>query len=525
MGHANFSILRAATFFLACVSAASARVSVGREFSDHMVLQRGMAVPIWGKADPGERVTVAFRGQAKTATAGTDGSWRVKLDPMDAGGPFLLEVKGSNTLSISDVLVGEVWQCGGQSNMDTRMSFYPAYAETSRTADHPRLRFYTLRQPGETPVWQVVTPASVSRLSALGFFFGREIQRSQGVPVGLVVTAVGGTFISQWMDPAAIAADPVLSKNGDPGNASMYRQWVQPVAGMAIRGTVWIQGEQDRSNGLPVYYRDRFRALIQGWRKAWGQGDFPFYFVQLANYGSVQTLPGEAASSAVIREAQRLALDLPHTAMAVAIDIGDASDLHFPNKRDAGLRLALPAKALLYGDQDLVHSGPLFESKVVDGDRIHLRFRHAGGGLSARGGGGLKGFALAGADNRFVWADASIHGDTVTVTSAQVPRPTQVRYAYGGNPIGNLVNREGLPASPFQTEGPQLSPTGLPRAGGTRLPVPGASRSASYSSGLSPLHIDALGRAASQPGYPGGGRRGVPSLRNVAGTSDAGDSP
>jgi sialate O-acetylesterase len=294
----------------------------------------------------------------------------------------------------------------------------------------------------------------------------------------------------------------------------MYRQWVQPVVGMAIRGTVWIQGEQDRSNGLPVYYRDRFQALIKGWRKVWGQGDFPFYFVQLANYGGVQTSPGEEASSAEIREAQRLALNLPNTAMAVAIDIGDARDLHFPNKHDAGFRLALPAKALVYGQRDLVYSGPLFESKVVDGSRIHLRFRHVGSGLAAKGGGSLKGFAIAGSDNRFVWADAEIHGDTVTVSSAQVSRPTQVRYSYAGNPIGNLVNREGLPASPFQTEGPQLTPTRLfPAAPARRSGLAGAWAERTPLL-LFPGRSDALGRVA--PGPSPRDRRGVESRRSAA---------
>jgi sialate O-acetylesterase len=512
--------LRLPAIFLlvACASAASARVSVGKEFSDHMVLQRNLAVPVWGKADPGEQVTVEFREQKKTATAGGDGAWRVKLDPMEAGGPFVLTLNGGNTLSIADVLVGEVWQCGGQSNMDTRMSFYPAYAETSKTANHPQLRYYTLRQPGETPVWQVVTPSTVGKLSALGFFFGREIQRSQGVPVGLVVTAVGGTFISEWMDPASIAADPVLSKNGDASNGSMYRQWVQPVVGMAIRGTVWLQGEQDRSNGLPAYYRDRFQVLIKGWRKVWGQGDFPFYYVQLANYGSVQTSPGEEASSAAIREAQRLALSLPNTAMTVAIDIGDARDLHFPDKRNAGLRLALPAKALDYAEKGLVYSGPLFDSKTVDGARIHLRFRHVGGGLAAKGGGAPKGFAIAGADNRFEWADASLHGDTVTVSSAQVPRPTQVRYAYAGNPIGNLINREGLPASPFQTEGPQLIPAGLPAIGSARAQGRRGEWPAPAPYILFPGLFDALGRSA------GTVARKAP-IRDAAGRSARGTGP
>lgn len=324
------------------------------------------------------------------------------------------------------------------------------------------------------------------------------------------------------MDPESVAADPLLS--GSSGNhSSMYRQWVQPVAGMAIRGTVWIQGEQDRSNGLAVYYRDRFQALIKGWRKVWGQGDFPFYFVQLANYGSVQTSPGEEASSAVIREAQRLALNLPNTAMAVAIDIGDAGDLHFSNKRDAGLRLALPAKALVYGRKDLVYSGPLFESRIVDGSRIHLLFRHAGSGLAAKGGGALKGFAIAGSDNRFVWADAVIRGDTVTVSSSQVSRPAQVRYAYAGNPIGNLVNREGLPASPFQTEGPQLMPTGLSAAASFRVPGSAgawAEREARVLPQRIPGRFDALGRLAPGPGSAGEGS-GAARFRDAAGRGPA----
>lgn len=442
--------------WLAAAPCARAAVSVSNAFTDHMVLQRGMACPIWGQASAGETVTVELEGQTKTATADAKGAWRVKLDPMAAGGPFTLTLKAANTVTVKDVMIGEVWQCGGQSNMDTRMSFYPRFADTIKAANLPQMRFYTLRQPGETTRWEVCSPSTVGKLSALGFFFGREIQKTQGVAVGLVVTAVGGTFISEWLDPESIAADKVLSGNGDAANGGMYRQWVAPVVGYGLRGTVWIQGEQDRSSGLPAYYAGRFQALIKGWRKVWGQGEFPFYYVQLANYGSKQTSPTEEASSAEIREAQRLALQVPHTSMAVAIDIGDAGDLHFPDKRTAGIRLSLPAQALDYGKAGLAYSGPLYRSMEIRGGKAYLAFSQTGAGMLAKGG-ALQGFAIAASSGAWVWADqAEIHGDTVIVSSAKVTAPAKVRYAWGGNPIGNLYNAEGLPASPFRTDGPQI---------------------------------------------------------------------
>lgn len=483
--------LLASAFLLAAAFPSRAAVSVSNAFSDHMVLQRGMACPIWGQASAGETVTVGLAGQTKTATADAKGSWRVNLDPTPAGGPFSMTIKGSSTLTVQDVYVGEVWQCAGQSNMDTRMSFYPGLADTIKAANLPQMRFYTLRQPGETTRWEVCSPATVGKLSALGFFFGREIQKTQGVAVGLVVTAVGGTFISEWLDPASLAADAVLSSNGDATNGDMYRQWVAPVVGYGIRGTAWIQGEQDRSNGLPAYYAGRFQALIKGWRKVWGQGDFPFYYLQLANYGTKQTSPTEEASSAEIREAQRLALQLPNTAMAVAIDIGSATDLHFPDKPTAGRRLSLPAQALDYGKPGLEYSGPLFRSMEIRAGKAYLVFTHTGTGMVGKGG-ALQGFAVAGSTGAWVWADeASIHGDTVIVSSAKLTAPAKVRYAWGGNPIGNLYNAEGLPASPFRTDGPQIPVSARrmsereaiapklvspPVAGGLRDPLGRASR-------------------------------------------------
>jgi len=483
----------ASVILLAAAPFTRAAVSVGNAFSDHMVLQQGMACPIWGKASSGEAVTVDIAGQTKSAPADAQGNWRVKLDPMPAGGPFTLTFKASNTVTVQDVWIGEVWQCAGQSNMDTRLSFYPNYADTVKNANIPKLRYYTLRQPGETTKWEVCSPATVGKLSALGYFFGREIQKAQNVTVGLVVTAVGGTFISEWLDPASLAADSVLSRNGDAMNGDMYRQWVAPVVGYGIKGTAWIQGEQDRSNGLPAYYAGRFQSLIKGWRKVWGQGDFPFYYVQLANYGTKQTVPTEEASSAEIREAQRLSLQLPNTAMAVAIDIGDPTNLHFPDKHSAGVRLSLPALAMDYGKTGLEYSGPLYRSLEIHGSKAYLVFTHTGSGMVAKGG-VLQGFALAGSGGAWVWADESvIHSDTVIVSSAKVPVPAKVRYAWGANPLGNLYNQEGLPASPFRTDGSQI-PVSMRRtaahgAAASKLAAP---------HGAGGLH-DPLGRALQEP--------------------------
>jgi sialate O-acetylesterase len=471
---------------------AHANVAVTNLFTSHMVLQRNMIVPIWGTGSSGEQVTVTFNGQTKSASMDASGKWAVKLDPMIEGGPFTMTIKGANTITVTDVYMGEVWNCAGQSNMDTRVSFYPNYDSIQQSANIPLLRYYTLRQPSiSNPVWETCTsPAAVGNLSCLGFFFGREIQRFLGnVAVGLVVTAVGGTTVASWLDPATLAANPTI-KTTDASAGGMYNSWIAPVLGCAMRGTVWIQGEQDRTNGLPQYYTARFQLLINAWRKLWGIGDFPFYYVQLAGYQKLQTSPSEGGSTPQIRESQRLALSLANTAMACAIDIGDVTQLHFPDKLDAGLRLALPAKALCYGQKDLVYSGPLYESKTIVGNKINLKFRFTGGGMTGKGGAALAGFAIAGSNNAFVWGDAVIQGDIVTVSSASVAAPTQVHYGYANNPIGNLYNKEGLPASPFITEGPQIV---FPTTTAQWRPITPATRIANLTDALAGFWVNALG--------------------------------
>ena len=494
-----FRIVRTWLITLAIgVAVAQANVAVTNLFTSHMVLQRNMIVPIWGTGTSGEAVTVTFNGQTKTAAPASSGKWTVKLDPMIEGGPYTMTIKGNNTITITDVYMGEVWNCAGQSNMDTRVNFYPNYADIQNSANIPLLRYYTLRQPGQTPVWETcTTPTAVGALSCLGFFFGREIQKALGtVAVGLVVTAVGGTTIASWLDPATLSADPTI-KSADATAGGMYNSWIAPVLGCAMRGTVWIQGEQDRTATLAPLYGKRFQLLITTWRKLWGIGDFPFYFVQLANKTALQTKPDEGGTTAVIREGQRLALALPNTAMASAIDIGDVTQIHFPDKLDAGMRLALPAKALCYGQKDLVYSGPLYVSKTISGNKINCKFTFTGSGLTGKDGAALKGFGIAGSNGNFVFGDAVIQGDIVSVSSTSVSAPTQVYYGYATNPIGNLYNKEGLPASPFLTTSPDLE---VPVAVAERQPMTLAARPTNRNLALQGFWFNALGRqTASRP--------------------------
>ena len=440
-----------------CTSLAWSNVTVPLPFASHMVLQRQMAVPVWGTAAASEAVSVTFNGQTKTTTTTAAGTWRVSLDAMVAGGPYTMTVKGANTVTLTDIMVGEVWQCAGQSNMDTRMSYYPINADTITKTNIPNLRYYTERQPGVSGnTWQAVTPTSVGRLSALGFYFGGEIMKNTGVAVGLLVTAVGGTKVEQWMDPATVAAQGLTA---DTTAGNMYKAWIPQVAGFAMRGVVWFQGEQNTSSALYAYYAARFQAMIKGWRAIWGQGDFPFIYGQLANTHTAQTTastPGAKSNYAEIREAQRLALVLPTTAMSVNLDIGVADSLHFPNKKEAGRRLALAARHMLYGETSLVASGPMYESMSIVGSTIHLHFNHTGSGLSTSDGNAPAGFVIAGSNNTWSWATAIIKGDTVIVSSASVAAPTQVLYAWSDNPIANLINKEGLPASSFRTSTTQL---------------------------------------------------------------------
>ncbi len=471
--------------------------------SDHMLLQRDMPARIWGKADPREAVSVAFRGQTLRTEADDYGRWQVFLQPLGAGGPFDLTVQGKNTVSVRDVLVGDVWIASGQSNMGMTVARCDNAQQEIASANNPNLRLFRVAlkvahspQDDVKGAWEASSPESVPNFSAAGYFFGRYIQQKLNVPVGVIQTAWGGTSAEAWTSVTSLAADPELisvfsdwgkttenfaeaaarypsvlklweaavakaktdgttppNRPGapvDPANSQampggLYNAMIAPLTPYAIRGAIWYQGENNASRKRSYVYRRLFPAMIQDWRNAWGKGDFPFLFVQLANYG--KNVP--TSQWPELREAQTMTLRLANTGMAVTIDIGNPNDIHPTNKQDVGIRLGLAARAIAYGEK-IVYSGPLYRQAIREGGQLRLWFDSVGGGLTAKGG-ALKGFEIAGRDGNFVPAQARIDGASVVVSNPDVPQPVSARYAWAESPECNLYNAEGLPASPFRT--------------------------------------------------------------------------
>jgi sialate O-acetylesterase len=658
------SILKPATFifvlFLSAfiTSQTAAEVRVPAIIGDNMVLQAGMKVRIWGKADPGERVTVRINSQSASATADQQGRWQTFIGPLKAGGPFELTIKGSNTLTFKNVLAGEVWVCSGQSNMEWPLINAKDGAKAVAEANYPEIHLFTVeKNTSATPLddvkgrWVVTTPDTVGQFSAVGYFFGRELYQQLKTPIGLIHTSWGGTPAESWTSYEALAANPDLKpiidryqeslkslpdrqkdfervmaqweQNNiylDPGNKGeglgyaseslstadwkqmnlpqyfetagldidgavwfrkqveippgwagkdlvlnltpiddydttyfngtriggigretadsyskprrytvpgrlvhagrnviavrvfdaagnggfagggnlslgpagdkrndvvglegawdykvevaftpkhpdwgsrpqapgpnnqnspsvLYNAMLQPLTPYAIRGAIWYQGESNA--GRAYQYRTLFPLMIRNWRKAWNEGDFPFCYVQLANWQPRKPEPGDS-EWAELREAQSMTLHEPHTGMAVIIDIGDTNDIHPRDKVDVGHRLAVWALAQTY-HQSLEYSGPLYDSYTIEGDRVRIRFKH-GAGLKTSDGQSPKSFAIAGADQKFYWADARIDGETIVVSSSKATKPVAVRYAWADNPEVNLYNAVNLPASPFRTD-------------------------------------------------------------------------
>lgn len=446
----------------------AAPVKVHRLFSDNMVLQRESAIPVWGTGTPGWTLSVALGNNRLTTKIRPDGRWRVSLPPLRAGGPFQLRVSGRDTVTFNNVLIGEVWLCSGQSNMAMPVAGWGNvlnYEQEVAGAVYPGIRFFTVpnvqsRTPQDTltaSAWQVCSPFSVGQFSAVAYFFGRHLHRKLNVPVGLINSSWGGTPVEAWTSGDSIRTvstplrkfPPRPLSPDDPGNPStLYNGMIAPLIPYAMRGVIWYQGESNAPRA--AQYRTLFPLLIRDWRARWGQGDFPFLFVQLANYTAVLPEPGES-DWAELREAQRRALSLKNTGMAVAIDLGEADDIHPRNKQAVGDRLALIARAITYHEA-IPYSGPMYRDMAIEGSRVRLRFDHAGSGLATMDGGPLKGFAVAGEDRTFHRADASIEGNTILVQSPHVAAPVAVRYAWAANPVNNLCNRENLPASPFRTD-------------------------------------------------------------------------
>ena len=440
--------------------------------SSGMVLQRDGAVPLWGWDEPGTIVTVSFRDQKCTAQAGADGQWRLWIPAGPAGGPFLLRIEGSRTVTVAEVLVGEVWIAGGQSNMWWHEGSC-RNAAGDKDVSFPGIRIWDANTstnqagwPAETPQrtvpahWVSVTPETVANLPGVPFYFAREIHQKLKIPVGIVHLAVPGQSIETFLSPAFIQAHLPLARDQQtqlkqPAPSCFFNGMVAPAAPYAARGFLWWQGESNADRHLQ--YRVLFPGLIEDWRRCWERPDAPFLFVELANFLKLQSQPVEDDPWPALRDAQTFALQLDHVQEVSAIDVlGPAEspfNIHPPNKQVIGHRLALAARATVYGERRLVWSGPRFQSAQFDGARVRVSFTQIGGGLIAKDGQPLKGFALAGADRQFSWAVASLSQDnTVILTATNVPQPIAARYDWANNPSGTLVNREGLPAFPFRTD-------------------------------------------------------------------------
>lgn len=485
-----------------------AAVTLPPILSSHMVLQRDMPVPIWGTADAGESVTVKFRGQQKQVTAAADGKWMVKLDPLKAGGPDALTI---NDIQLDDVLVGEVWVGSGQSNMQMVTASYakgdPGLAAHVAGAPYPKIRLASATKP-----WQEATDKNLASFSAMLVSFGVPMQKEIDVPLGLIVGAVGGTASGYWLSQEALDADPavqaaITAANADeaaragyekrlaewnaksagaeanknkkgrgnpkplkPGECGretghLYNAHIRPIQPYAIRGVLWDQGE----SGTNVEAVDQYTlmgALIRGWRKDWGQGEFPWIYIQKPSGGGCAwepktpikpndlklpaKAPGDGGNPRMPIEDFIRTMGYPNTHMVISSDLG--SGTHPPDKSAYGQRAATVALATVYGHK-VEYYGPLYASHVVEDGKARIKFTHFGQGLAHKHGDKLQGFAIAGEDKVFQWADAVIDGDTVVASSASVPKPVSVRYGWSSKRAwANLFNKDGLPAIPFRTD-------------------------------------------------------------------------
>ena len=482
----------------------SAQVTLPKILTSHMVVQRDLPVHVWGLASAGEEVSVTFRGATRSTKAGQLGRWSVYLPPGAAGGPFQLIVKGApaaaggdaapaQTITLDDVLVGDVWLASGQSNMEFEMRKAATAAEDLPRAANARIRLLIVKKQAAeyaqddagTEGWAASNPETARDFSAVAWYFAREIEQREHVPVGVIDSTWGGTLAESWTRLAALGEDAALAPlfvsrgkmtdresdallvekdrqrqrdeaqaQGKPepqfpwhpplamwGPGLLYNSMIAPLTPFPIRGVIWYQGESNSALERAPLYSRIFSTLIEDWRRQWGVGDFPFLYAQISNFKS-----GPPEDWAIIREQQLKTLALRNTAMAVTIDIGDPDNVHPTDKVDVGMRLARAARALSYGEA-IEYSGPLYRQATPEGSAIRVWFDHAKG-LAAKGG-AATGFEVAGADGKFSPATATVEGATVLAASPSVAEPLYVRYGWANSPQCNLFNGEGLPASPF----------------------------------------------------------------------------
>lgn len=511
---AKACLIVALTFSCCQVTTAEEGTWLPSIFGSNMVLQQQQANAVWGWSEPGSNVTVKIADQSHQVTAGDDGRWQVKLDPMSVGGPHTMTIEGQQTIVYENVMIGEVWICSGQSNMQwpVRASNDPDLE--SMAANFPNIRLISVPQVGtDEPQnnfrgsWQACTPETVKDFSAVGYFFGRQLHQTLDVPIGLIDNAWGGSAAEAWVNRERIEADDQLTplveqwretetyhKSGaveqayqaqlakweqdaaaarDAGKdaprkprrsnvmtgnqrpANIYNGVLHPTIGYGMRGVIWYQGESNASRAFQ--YRHLFPLMIQNWRDEWKQGDFPFYYVQLADFRQEKSAPTDS-DWAELREAQTMTMRrLPNTGEAVIINLGEAADIHPKNKQDVAKRLARWALAKDYGYGDLVYRSPIYQSMEVQDNHIVVKFDHTGGGLDTFDVREPIGFTIAGEDQVFHHAKAQIIGQgkdatQIKVWSDAVTEPVAVRYAWADNPVCNVQNAEGLPLTPFRTD-------------------------------------------------------------------------
>jgi len=449
----------AATVAAALILASTCRaeVKLNAIFGDNGILQRDRKVAVFGTTDKPDAVTVKFAGQTVTATPAGN-AWKAELAPLAASaeGRDLVVTQGDQTLTRKNVVVGDIWVCGGQSNMQWEVHQCAGAKEATDTANNPNIRLFTVARGGaaerQTDLggnWASAEAESVRRFSAVGYYFGRDLQKAIGVPVGLISSNVGGTTAERWMSAERFAAAPELEGMRTPqGRHDLYNKMIAPLTGFGVKGAIWYQGESNADR--PFHYRHVLANVVKSWRETFGQNDLPFFIVELAPFTQIVNGPVDQEWAVVRESMQWVAGNLPGVDTVSITDVGDERDIHPQQKQPVGERLARAARAWVYGEK-VVPAGPEYEKAAFDGGRAVVSFKNVGGGLEARGG-ELKGFTVAGDDKKFHPGKAVIEGATVVVTSDQVAAPKAVRYGWANYPVVNLWNKDGVPASTFRTD-------------------------------------------------------------------------
>lgn len=455
-----------------------ADVRLPKLFGDHMVLQRNKPIKVWGWANPGEEVAVSLNQQHIKTVANSDGEWELELKKEKAGGPYELQIRGDNEVTFKDVLIGEVWVCSGQSNMEWALKNTDNAETAIKNANNNQIRHIKIqRDVSDMPQddlmtaaeWKVSTSENAPSFTAVGYYYAKKLNEELGVPIGLINSSWGGTMAETWISRDAfessdtfgdrIAEVPkslpdTLLKQKKPNSAPslLSNAMIEPLIPYTIQGVIWYQGENNAHSQISYEYRETFPLLIEDWRDRWGQGDFPFYFVQLTSYNAFGGTSEKGSSWAELRESQMMTLSVLNTGMAVITDIGNSKDIHPRNKLDVGNRLAAIALNQSYNKKN-PYSGPMYKKMKEKDGRVRIYFDHLEGGLQSKNGEALVGFEIAGEDQVFKKANAKIVGDYVEVSSNEVADPKAVRYGwYDDNIDINLFNSAGFPASPFRTD-------------------------------------------------------------------------